>query len=163
MLNQSKHFTNLALCLTILFLNFSPIAVLAQDAPPASNLTPEQIAWENRLKKFDQLIYKATQKGTLLIVLDLKGEEFNPLGPSELFDEEYEKYQIKTLAISEQFLKRHEQLRPRVRSISELSPSIRLSLNASHLASLKYDKEVINFFEDTPEFLPPSKAIVRPN
>jgi len=147
MLNQSKRFIHLLLCLIILFLNFPITSVLAQE----TKLSPEQVAWEKRMKDFDSFIYKAAEEGSIVLIMTLKVET-PKVFPGN--DEEYKQYVKYNKSVVENFLKKHEQLRSKAVVFSN-DASLSVSLNSGDLASIKYDRDIVSYQEDIPDFLEP--------
>jgi subtilisin len=141
-------------------LDFSPIAVLAQDktspqvvrgrfAPkiPDDGLTP----WQRRLKKFDRLIYKAAQEGTISVGIDLdrvlpqpKSESMT-LAEELVFDKVLQDTAFKTI---ENFLKKYPQLRKTITYQAESFPTLAFEVDATTLGQLKYDKSIISIGQD---------------
>jgi subtilisin family serine protease len=140
MLNQSKRFIHLILCLIILFLDFSPIAVLAQNKPPVSQSEQDQLEWSNRLKEVDQLIYQATQEKNVRVFIQLRAEPFR-LKSEATSSEEYKVYDNYAREVVEKFLSKYVELRSKIiKDHGDLGLS--LELDAKSLAMIKYDRSI---------------------
>lgn len=174
MLVQVKWLIHLFLCLSILFLNFSPIVVLAQDSKPPSvvkgrfapkipddGLTP----WQRRLQRFDRLIYKATQEGTVRVGIELDVVEPRPKSELQTFVEQQTYIDAlvdNVTKVREKFLKKYPQLRNKIIDQGEVSAILSLEGDAITLGAMKYDKSIVFIQEIGVNFSAPNETTEPP-